>query len=337
MSNHSAMIDTIIDNVKTTSGIEILAEPKVGQTDRQNELLLFAKPEIFMVGSADDMRAGMGLIVDKLAEFNAEIDGVAIVGGPALEEKEIMNRHYGFINLMSRTASQSLKDEDAAKIEELLGVSLDEYRVYGGHEFWQAHPNYTPASLDELWSTKKSARVRSGYYVAAYEADGEKFVLVNGFHPVQLEHFTAADHRIVLMLIHSDTDWSALRGDLIGATAPEKAAAGSIRGMLYADPGKYGFETVGAGNNGVHLSAGPYEGVFEILNFLGNLTDYDVAQTPPLVIRKLMDQGLSLEDALKVTDNPMVTVDGKEDDLFGATEDVNTDAAVDLYMQSLRG
>lgn len=332
MSSHTHLIDTIIEKVGATSGIEVLDAPGIGETTRQNELLMFAKPEIFTVGSADAMRAGLELLLGKLDEFGGEVRGAAIVGGPALEAKEIMNRHYGYINLLSRTASQTVSAEDRAKIEEVLGVSLAEYTLYGGHEFWKAHPSYTAASLDGLWATKKSGRVRGGFYVNAHEVEGEKFVLVNGFHPVQLEHFTEPSHRIVLFLIHSDTAWGTLRNNLIGATDPAKADPGSIRGMLYADPAKYGFESVGAGNNGVHLSAGPYEGAFEILNFFGNLTDYSVEAAPPLIIRKLMAQGLTLEQALEVNNNPSVTVNGETKALFGVTEDVDTDAAVELYL-----
>ena len=210
-------------------------------------------------------------------------------------------------------------------------MSLDEYKPYGGNEFLAAHPNYDAHSLDALWSTKKSKRVRGGFYVADYEADGEKFVLVNAFHPVQLLHFTEPSHRIVLLLIHSDTDWATLRGDLIGATNPENAAAGSIRGMLFADPAKYGFESVGSGNNGVHLSAGPFEGMAEIINFLGNLFDLDVSAEPPLLLQKLQAAGLSQAQALKATENPTIEVDGKSSDLYGATEDINTGEAVEFY------
>nr|PZN58203.1 MAG: hypothetical protein DIU68_02485 [Chloroflexota bacterium] len=336
MQQYSDTIDQIVQQVHGVNEVKVLEAPQVGRADRRNELLMFAKPELFMVADPEHTRASLNMIFEKLAAFDAEVDGVIIVGGKALEDKEIMNRHYGFINTMSRKASELVNAEDRAKIEELLGVSLDEYKLYGGHEFLKAHPQYNAQTLDELWFTKKSQKVRGGFYVQAYEAEGEKFVLVNGFHPVQLLHFTEPSHRIVLLLLHSDTDWGKLRNDLVGATFPEKAAPTSIRGTLYANPGNYGFETVDIGNNGVHLSAGPYEGLFEVLNFLGNLLDLDPRQQPPLVLKKLMDAGLSYEEALKVTENPTIEVDGRATDLYGATEDVNTDEAVALYVNATR-
>jgi hypothetical protein len=147
-----------------------------------------------------------------------------------------------------------------------------------------------------------------------------------------LAHYTAADRRIVLVLLHSDTDWGTLRNEMVGATFPEKAAPGSIRGSFYANPAQYGFESVSIANNCVHLSAGPYEGAFEVMNFLGNLFDLNPAAQPPLMFQKLQARGLSLDDAMKTSENPAMDVSGKTTDLFTATEDVNSDDAVDLWL-----
>lgn len=336
MQNHNEVIQQILDQVRGTETVSVIQPATVGRTAPRNELLMFAKPEIFMVDDLESARRALNMIFDKLDQFGAEVDGVIIVGGKALEDFEIMNRHYGFINEMSRKASQITSDEDKRKIEDLLGVSLAETPLYGGHEFLLTHPTYDAHSLDQLWFTKKSQKVKGGFYVQVYDIPGEQFVLVNGFHPVQLLHFIESSHRIVLLVLHSDTDWATLRNDLVGATFPDKAVPGSIRGTLYANPSRYGFTEVGIGNNGVHLSAGPYEGLFEIMNFLGNLVDLNVNENPPLVLRKLMATGLSLEDALQVTKNPTIEVDGKTKDLFGATEDVNTDEAVALYVANVK-
>jgi hypothetical protein len=330
------VIDQILANVRSTDGVKVIEPAAVGQTVRRNELLMFAKPEIFMVENLDSARATLEMLFAKLHEFGAEVHGVVIVGGKALEDHEIMNRHYGYINMLSRKASEVISPEERAKIEQLLGVSLNEYIVYGGHEFLYSHPGYTPKSLDDMWGTKKSERVKGGFYVQAYDVSGEKVVLVNAFHPVQLQHFTEPTHRIVLLLIHSDTDWGTLRNNLVGATNPAKADPNSIRGALYADPSAYGFSEVGMGNNGVHLSAGPYEGAFEILNFLGTLVNLYVSDTPPLIIRRLMDAGLTLDQALESTKKPAIVKDGKDTNLFDATEDVNTDEAVALYVENVR-
>ena len=94
-------------------------------------------------------------------------------------------------------------------------------------------------------------------------------LFLNGFHPRQLSFFTAADAACAFLHCSSATSWEQLRSDLIGSTDPSKAADGSIRGRLYADPAGFGLETVSYNFNGVHMSAGPLEGLAELQRFFG--------------------------------------------------------------------
>lgn len=335
MQMSDALKAKIAAEVQGCNGVAALQAPAIGATSRQNELLMFLKPEIFNNGNPIAIQNSLDMIFQKLQDFNAEVAGVVIVGGQALEAQKCMDRHYGTINVLSRTASQVLSAEDRQKIYDTLGVAAADYPLYGGHEFQTSHPGFTPAKLDELWFTKKSMKIRSGFYVQAYELNGEKFVLINGFHPAQLAHFTEPSHRIVLLLIHSDNDWATLRDQMIGDTFPERAAAVSIRGTFYADPARYGFESVSIANNCVHLSAGPFEGMFEIKNFFGGLMNIDVKSTQPLIVRQMLVAGITADQAWQAIENPTVTVDGKSKDLYGVTEHKNTAPSIAIYQSSL--
>ena len=121
---------------------------------------------------------------------------------------------------------------------------------------------------------------------------------------------------------------------MVGNTYPEKASPASIRGSLYADPTRYGLASVDISTNGVHLSAGPFEGVFELINFFGSLYARESSPIRPLLVKKLIAQGQSAEDALQVVNNPQVSVDGKATDLFSATEDFDTDPAIELWLKN---
>jgi len=122
---------------------------------------------------------------------------------------------------------------------------------------------------------------------------------------------------------------------MIGDTFPEKADSGSIRGSLCADPATYGFEEVSIANNSVHLSAGPFEGMFEVGNFFGNLMGIDTTAEKPLIHKKMEEAGLSSAQALAALDNPDVTANGETTDLYDASEHINTDAAVALYKANI--
>jgi hypothetical protein len=313
----------------------VIQPAAIGQGSWRNELLLFAKPEVFLVEQREQVERTLDLIINKLEAFDAHIDGVAIVGGTVLDEKEIMSRHYGLINRLSRSASQMLDASEKQKVADALAISLGEYDILGGHEYLAEYPNETGADLDRLWFEDKSTKIRSGFYVRATQKGDRKIVLVNAFHPEQLAHFTRRSHRIVLFLIHSNTDWAILRENMVGATFPEKADPQSIRGTLYANPQQFGFETVSIANNGVHLSAGPFEGMFEIANFFGKILGLNLEEQPPLLLRRMRDQGIALEQALKTLDNPIVIHEPKPVDLFTATEDMDTEKAIDFWKQRM--
>ncbi len=332
MQSQQQLKQALIQARESDEDIAVIQPPGIGQTQRQNELLMFIKPEIFAVSDIDSLGNSLDLIWAKLAEFHVSVQGIVMVGGRALERKESMDRHYGVINVLSKTASSSLSAADRESVYDTLAVSSAEYPIFGGHELLAAHPSYTPASLDTLWFTKKAEKIRSGFYVQAYEVDSAKFVLVNGFHPAQLAHFTESSHRIALMLVHSDTKWAYLRDQMIGDTFPERAAAGSIRNELHVRPGQYGFEEVTIANNGVHLSAGPFEAMFEIANFFGSLLEVDISVTQPHIVKAMRSAGIAEQNAFKALENPHVDAEkGETTDLFSATEHMDTNPAVAFY------
>jgi hypothetical protein len=316
--------------IESAKEAQIIQPVQVGGVKQVNELVFFFKPELLSVENPQKIQNSLDLVEKKFSEFDVTVSGAAIVPGATLEKYEIMNRHYGFINQLSCKASEMVEDETMAKIFEELGVSTpEEYKILGGHEFLD-HFETDIDALSSVWFSQKAKKLRSGFYFIADAFQGQKIVLVNGFHPAQLNHFTREDHRIYLMLLHSDTDWEVLKFDLVGDTFPENAYQDSIRGTLYANPEKYGQEEVGINTNGVHLSAGPFEAAFEVVNFFGDLIDLNPAETPPLAIQRAIEAGFSQDQALALLDNPPIN----QSDLFTETENMNTDSAVRLVNET---
>jgi hypothetical protein len=331
VTSYSALATAIATKAAGCNEVEILQQPAVGAGTWRNELIMFIKPEAFMVAETEQTAKIADLVLSKLATFDAEVAGVALIGGKVLDRLEIMSAHYGLINYLSRTASQSLNDEDRIKIATALAIDLAGYAIFGGHEYLAEYPSENSLDLDKLWFDGRSTKIRSGFYVKTAEKDGRKIVLVNAFHPEQLNHFTNPNHRIALLLVHSNTSWSALKNTMTGATFPDKADPASIRGVLHHSPAEYGFESVTIANNTVHLSAGPFEGLFEIKNFFGKLINLDIAATQPHAVKQMLAAGLTLEQALGSLSNPIITEDPKPTDLFSATEDADTETAIGVY------
>ncbi len=125
-------------------------------------------------------------------------------------------------------------------------------------------------------------------------------VVVNGFHPHQLAHYTDHGRYLSVMLISSDTSWSKLRDEMLGNTYPEKAIPDSIRGILHKDSKDYGFDSVTIPNNAMHLSAGPAEALFEIDNFLNVPFGIDFLKEEANLAKKLKLEGVSDEYIKKI-------------------------------------
>lgn len=322
---------SLIQNIKSSTEAKIIQPVQVGKTDQQNELVFFIKPELLEVADDSKIINSLALIGQKFEEFLVTVDGAAIVPGTILEQHEIMNRHYGFINQLSRKASTMVDEDIRNRVFEMLeSPDLDEYKILGGHEFL-SHFNSDVDTLSDIWFAQPANKLRSGFYFIADTFEDQPIILVNGFHPSQLLHFTREDHCILLLLLHTDTDWYDLKFELVGDTFPEKAKPGSIRGMLFSDPDRYGQKDVGINTNGVHLSAGPFEAAFEVVNFFGPLIDLDPVQTPPLAIKRAIEAEIPTDAALSLLGNPPIN----DNDLFSKTENLNTNAAVNLVKDTI--
>ena len=217
---------------------------------------------------------------------------VKIMTGPELEAAGAMQQHYGVINQISREGRPALTEAAEQALQDSYGDALDGSEVIGGHQFLDRYPEVSAYALAMLFANADVQRLGPGTYAARLRMDADQVVVLNGFHPRQLGFFTAADATCAFLHGSSDTDWEALRSELIGATDPAKAAAGSIRGRLKADPAAYGLSTVNSNFNGVHMSAGPLEGLGELDRFFGEvhaLPDWTFAAA-------LRDAGLTDDD-----------------------------------------
>ncbi|NTV37550.1 MAG: hypothetical protein HGA53_11410, partial [Anaerolineaceae bacterium] len=142
MENKVQLIEAIVRSLSSENPSTLIQKIQPGEGSWQNELLLFVKPEIFMVDQKELIQESLRLVFEKLAAFDVHVDGIITLTGSLLDEKGIMNRHYGFINRLSRSASQILTGEDRKKIAAALNMpSLDGYELLGGHEYLVKFPN----------------------------------------------------------------------------------------------------------------------------------------------------------------------------------------------------
>jgi hypothetical protein len=296
-----------------------------------NEFVIFSKPEL---GRLDDDRLAVvwDLFASSFADYGVRIHRVKIMTGPDLERAGAMQEHYGVINQISREGRPALTEAAEQALQQAYADSLEGAEVMGGHQFLDRYPEVSAYALAMLFANAAVERLGPGTYAASVRMDADQVIVLNGFHPRQLGFFIAEDATCAFLHGSSTTDWEVLRSELIGATDPAKAAAGSIRGRLRADPAAYGLTTVNSNFNGVHMSAGPLEGLGELARFFGEVQDLP-AWT---FAQHLRDAGLTDDDLPGLLANPVITVDGERGTAFDLTEGVNAQPAAAMLAKARR-
>jgi hypothetical protein len=328
--------DDIVEGVASVQKELTLKALDIGGRGQENELLLFLKPECFLHSNRDQQADLIDVALQQLRRFGLAVAGCVVMAGQQLREQSIMDRHYGYINRLSRGASVMLSEAEMADLRKSVDVVPD-VPVIGGHEFLARYPEYDEAALDALWSSKTTKKLKSGFYYQSYQVDGRMMVLVNGFHPAQVSHFTADDRKIVLLLLKSDLPWKILRGVMLGDTFPERAVPGSFRRTLFDQPSRFGLPPVSIANNGCHLSAGPFEAMFELVNFFSQ-SDVAKFHVDGTRMWELMtDAGVASAKRLDALNNPVISIGGFDRTLFDFTEESDGASSAHFYARWCSG
>ncbi|MEN9938630.1 MAG: hypothetical protein RLZZ387_5209, partial [Chloroflexota bacterium] len=172
------------------------------------------------------------------------------------------------------------------------------------------------------------------------EQGGATTLVLNAFHPQQLEHFTLAGRSIVVLAVRAQPSradmWKALRNEMLGVTDPASSAEGTLRRTFLDRSAELGLGEVSRGTNGVHFSAGPLEGMVETARYF---TDYEggsaLSYTATCFGALLAAEGLSAEDIEWLASNPNLSLGGKSISAFDATEEIDPPAAAGMLKQGL--
>ena len=299
---------------------------QAGGVDGSNQFLFFLKPEL--TESIDRFQVIADFILSKLNEFRLSIESVFVISGEYLAKNNVMSNHYGVIDAAAHSPEASMTESMWKNFEESFMKKREEARVVGGIPYLADHPQLDSATLSAAWLERGYTRLGSGTYCQYIEE--ENVYLVNGFYPRLLNHFTRPGSCIVCFVLRGSTSWSVARGEFAGATAPEKADLGSVRNGLLTRKEEFGLPEVSANLNGVHLSAGPLEGVVEILRFSSakmKLRD--------LVFGKMLEESFSeSEIALMLSNGPVSTKEGQVT-CFDLTEELDSVDAIDVMRAAL--
>jgi nucleoside diphosphate kinase len=311
---------------------EIFADKNV--TTSKHEFLFFIKPEITLKDPGLKTEAIINMMLDKIEKFGLAIRDIRILGASYLDKYNIIARHYGVINAMSRNPVEYFSQEASDKFRDAFGVEPDETNVIGSLEFLKEFVQFDPVSLESLWQNSKSVKLAGGTYCAPVAVDGQQLYLVNGFHPRQLIHFTEKGRSIVAFTLTGDLNWSDARNNFIGKTNPADAAKGSLRNDLLVNQERYGLKSVSPSNNGFHLSAGPVEGLVELIRYCSDFSTGREKEIDDFLFGRQLLEVFTPHETNKICDNSFVISEGKKISVFDLTEEKNSDVALELLRKS---
>ncbi len=302
----------------------------------ENEFIFFIKPELTLESSTINFDKVLDTTFDKINEFNLSITDIKVLGSEYLKDYNIIAQHYGVINKLSTDPLANMSEGAKENLLKFAEVdSLDKISVLGGIQFLEKYPMFNADSVDVLLQNISTKKLAGGTYVGKIKVDTDVVYLVNGFHPRQLTHFTDKGRNIVVMTVVGNSSWADARGKFIGATNPEAADPASLRNNLLKNKDQMGIPEVSQGLNGFHLSAGPVEGLVELVRYNSNFADANgVKSYKDFAFGKKLDETFNAEEISAMLDNKNVTHDGKVVSVFDLTEEKSSNEALVLLKQA---
>jgi hypothetical protein len=314
------------------TGYELLFSEKSNR-QHKHEFLFFIKPEIMLIQDNNKLEALLILVVDTLSQFGLHIKDMRLLEASYLEKYDIISQHYGVINALSRQPLQFMSAEARSKFRELFGKQPEEARLLGSLQFLQQFSTFSPESLEQLWKNNTAVKLAGGTYCAQVNLEGQEVFLINGFHPCQLIHFTAKGRSIVAFTLTGDLDWSIARNQFIGKTNPAEAVTGSLRNTLLVRKDEFDLSEVSASQNGFHLSAGPVEGLVELIRYCSDYSSGQRKTTEEFIFGQQLMKYFRREVIERICGNQMVDYQGSRINSFDLTEEKNSEDAIRLLKE----
>ena len=298
-----------------------------------NEFLIFLKPDILELN--DRLGPVWELIHRRLEAYGVELTAATALDAEVLRRYRLIHQHYGVINTVSMEGVKALSKAAKEKLDAFLANLPSDTEVLGAHQFIDRYPMFSPPALSILYDNLPGHRFAGGTYGVVVRISGRTVVLLNGFHPEQLDLFESPGAVIMCFVGRSTRSWSDLRQNMTGATNPADANEGSIRRSLLESRSELGLTAVTSLRNGVHVSAGPVEASVEIARYFTPYgTGPDISPLSTSFGQRLQTFG-SVELADALVRNDEVVLDGRLQPAFDATEERDA-AEVDELVRSER-
>jgi hypothetical protein len=301
------------------------AAPDKHDHAHKNNAFVFIKPHA-------NTAAVQHLVKKVLEDRKLHVLSEGEISGETIDRKMLVDQHYYAIASKATILKPRELHFNSAKFQEKFHLSWDdavkEGVVYNALDACK-YFGVTADGLDNLWQyaaqSGKLVKLGGGFYCGLIDSfPGKKPIYVlNGFFMSMRSKFVQPGTSIHFYDVEWDPQtlpWSQFRNNVLGATNPKDAPEGSLRGTILRDWKSLGLQfEPNTGENGVHASASPFEGLAERMNWLQVKPEQDA-------FGKALIEGTGIDAETLQTWSLDPQVKGKS--LFDSLEDLDADACV---------
>eukprot|EP00941_MAST-03F_sp_MAST-3F-sp1_P002346 g2346.t1 len=305
-----------------------VSDLQVQLSGKTNQAFVFIKPH------AAASEATKKMVRDHLKANEVRITAEGTLDAATIDAEMLIDSHYGSIASKAMTIDPKdlvvpQKGQDG--FEEMMGESwssaLEQGKVLNAKQACEKL-GFNGESLEKeirkCTRGKDMIKFGGGFYCSKV---GDYYV-INGFYMSMRSAYTEpGTNGIHWFTVQWPTDtlsWESFRGEVLGATNPQEAADGSLRRKIFESWESLGLPSQpNTGDNGVHASASPFEGLAERNNWLGTAIEDDSFG------KGLLAAGISKDTITGWFQDPQVKCADENGSLFDFFEDLDADSVLE--------
>jgi len=302
----------------------------------KNSAFVFLKP----AAVNDKMKE---LVKETFEKKGIKIEKEGSIDAKDIDKKQLIDKHYYAIASKATLLTPDKLNIPTDKFKEQFGLEwadvLKDGKALNAKQCCEKFEIDADA-LDKMWGQAKKAKnlikFGGGFYCAKLEKEGKgTFYVFNGFFMTMRSGFVKEGASIYYYVVDWDPkelSWSDFRGKVLGPTDPAEAPADSLRGGALKNWKDLGLASEpNTGENCVHASASPFEGLAERMNWLGFRAERDIWGKELLKagVRPKQIKDWSLDPQVTYGDHKAPTVKS----IYDTLEDMDAQECLDKYKE----
>jgi len=307
---------------------------KLSKLNAKNAAFVFIKPH----ANTDKVKE---LAKKQLQAAGIQILAEGAIDGKTIDSKKLIDQHYYAIAAKATIKKPNELNVPNDKFKATFNIDWDDalksgkvFNALDGCKEFGCGAEEMATAWGEAQNNGKLVKLGGGFYCGLLSINGKDLYIFNGFFMSMRSKFTDPSASIYYFNVEWDSSvlsWADFRGKVLGPTDPAQAPADSLRGQILANWKDLGLKSEpNTGDNGMHASASPFEGLAERNNWL------QAAISDDMFGRLLLNSGMQEAMIKDWSVDPQVNVEeGKKGSIFDALEDMDcADCAAKLVALS---